>query len=185
MIDLRKALPDSLEVDGRAYRIDTCFRTWIRWIEQVQTDETAGLYIFTGEVPEGFGWIRAAMDFYESPTLTPRQGKETAARTLDYIEDGERIVAAFQQAYGIDLTDPDCKMHWHRFKALLGNLPESTQLSKVMGYRSWKRPKENDKGAYERGMDEMRRAYELPRKMTGRERHIIELQERAFGKLRP
>jgi len=53
---------------------------------------------------------------------------------LDYVTDGPAIVAAFQQAYGIDLTR--ARLHWWRFKALMSNLPEETQLVKIIGFRT-------------------------------------------------
>lgn len=46
------------------------------------------------------------------------------------------IYVSFVEAYGIDLTES--KMHWWKFKALFYNLPESTIMAKVMGYRAKK-----------------------------------------------
>ena len=51
-----------------------------------------------------------------------------------YVTDGPAIVAAFQQAYCIDLTR--ARLHWWRFKALMSNLPEETQLVKIIGFRT-------------------------------------------------
>ena len=58
----------------------------------------------------------------------------TEELALDYVTDGPAIVAAFQQAYGIDLTR--ARLHWWRFKALMSNLPEETQLVKIIGFRT-------------------------------------------------
>jgi hypothetical protein len=76
---------------------------------------------------------------------------------VDYIEDGEYIVASFIQAYGIDLTEIDY-MHWHKFKALFNSLPEDTQMAKIIGYRSYKK---SDKDAGTIYM-EQKRAWSLP-----------------------
>ena len=54
--------------------------------------------------------------------------------TYDFHCDAPYLVAAFQQAYGIDLTR--AKLHWWRFKALMSNLPEETQLVKIIGFRT-------------------------------------------------
>ena len=58
----------------------------------------------------------------------------TEELALDYVTDGPAIVAAFQQAYCIDLTR--ARLHWWRFKALMSNLPEETQLVKIIGFRT-------------------------------------------------
>ena len=52
---------------------------------------------------------------------------------FDYRCDAPYIVAAFQQAYGIDLTAD--KVHWWRFKALLHALPPETPLGKIVEIR--------------------------------------------------
>lgn len=43
-------------------------------------------------------------------------------------------MAAFQQAYGIDLTRE--KVHWFRFRALFAALPEDTLIAKIMSWRT-------------------------------------------------
>ena len=54
--------------------------------------------------------------------------------TYDFHCDAPYIVAAFQQAYGIDLTTT--KLHWWRFKALFAALPEDTRMFQIMSYRA-------------------------------------------------
>lgn len=53
---------------------------------------------------------------------------------FDYRCDAPYIVAAFQQAYGIDLTT--VPLHWFRFRALFAALPEDTLMAKIMSWRS-------------------------------------------------
>ena len=55
---------------------------------------------------------------------------------FDYIIDGPLIVAAFQAAYGLDLTDPATQIHWWRFQALMQGLPEGCQFSQVVAWRT-------------------------------------------------
>ena len=52
---------------------------------------------------------------------------------FDYQCDAGYIVAAFQQAYGIDLTWE--RVHWFRFRALFAALPEETLMAKIMSWR--------------------------------------------------
>lgn len=52
---------------------------------------------------------------------------------FDYRCDAPYIVAAFQQAYDIDLTT--ARLHWFRFRALFAALPEDTLMAKIMVWR--------------------------------------------------
>lgn len=52
---------------------------------------------------------------------------------FDLFADGERIVASFQAAYGIDLLHT--YLHWHQFQALLRQLPTDTVLMQVIRLR--------------------------------------------------
>lgn len=54
-------------------------------------------------------------------------------RAYDFVEDGPLIYAAFQQAYGIDLTKEE--LHWWKFRALFEGLPPECRISKIMEYR--------------------------------------------------
>lgn len=81
----------------------------------------------------------ALMDFISGPpvTETKKEGKaaEASPQVLDFEQDADLIVCAFQQAYGIgleELTD----MHWWRFLALLSGLPEETRLMQTIKIRT-------------------------------------------------
>lgn len=157
MIDLRLSeLPDTLEVDGIDYKIDTDFRTWIRFNEDFESG-VCPYYIFKRDIPEGSYEAEAAQFLY-NPNVTPRSTETPTERLLHYVLDGEYIVSSFQAVYGIDLTDPKLKMHWHRFKALLDGLPEDSKLGTIMGYRAWK--KSNLK--HETVMQRQKEAWKLP-----------------------
>ena len=87
-----------------------------------------------GEEVDAF---KALVEFYTAgpQEVADRPGSSrTEELALDYVTDGPAIVAAFQQAYGIDLTR--ARLHWWRFKALMSNLPEETQLVKIIGFRT-------------------------------------------------
>lgn len=160
MIDLRnKELPSRLVWGGNSAVIDTSFRTWIEFERRIYDDRMVWTGIFPNGIPKDDGWIQAAIDFWKSENLTPRMTRPPSnVRLIDLIEDGDHIVASFQQAYGIDLTIED--MHWHRFKALLGGLPDSTKMAKIMGYRDY-----NERDAHRKYEDiqrEQRAAWALP-----------------------
>lgn len=140
MIDLRnKELPHSIECDGKEYEIDTDFRKWIEFERSLREERILILSIFKGDMPEGFGWLDAALEFLQSPNSTPNYPESSERdRAFDFVEDGAYIVAAFMQCYGIDLTNTEY-MHWHLFKALFDGLSEDTKMSRIINYRTWEK----------------------------------------------
>lgn len=183
MIDLRNnGLPDCLEVGGELFDIDTGFRTWLAVGDmlgkrKVPWLDIAELVFKEPVVPVGTEWTRAVLDFYESRNATPRDSGGASVRVADYVLDGDYIVAAYQQAYGIDLTDPALEMHWHRFLALFRGLPDDTTMSRIMGYRSWKPSKKK----HEDVMRELKSKWALPERgedaeaAEERKRRVLEL----------
>lgn len=142
MIDLtRQSLPHGLLVGDDVYELDTSFRTWIKFERLLTQEGMAWPGIFACEPPQGPEWVSAAVEFLQSKNECPHGEPRRGARALDLVADGDYITAAFQQAYGIDLTTGD--MHWHRFKALLNGLPDGTVLSKIIGYRTYETPPKN------------------------------------------
>lgn len=146
MIDLRfKDLPSHIECDGILFEVNTDFRVWIEFERAIREDKGAWKGIFANDIPQSDNWVEAAIEFLQSKNATPRPGQGHGERILDYILDGDYIVAAFQQAYGIDLTSIEY-MHWHRFNALMNGLPKETKLAEILGYRGWedskKKPEE-------------------------------------------
>lgn len=164
MIDLtRDTLPSAILVGDEVFPVSTSFRVWITF---GQVLEKEGLFwggVFADEVPDG-DWFDAAMEFYLSENATPKKRSGQTAKAIDLVLDGDYITAAFQQAYGIDLTQGD--MHWHRFKALLNGLPESTVLSRIMGYRTFERKKVDR----EAEMMRLREEWALPDEVSERQR---------------
>lgn len=178
MIDLRFGeLPQSLIVDGEDVPIKTDFRTWLGVQEIAKREKFLPFDIFPdGEPPEG-DWVPAALEFMASKNECPHGSATfTQVDTLDPIIDGDYIAAAFQQAYGIDLTDPQLDMHWHRFLALLRGIPEDTKLAEIMGYRAW--TESDSKMKYETRAKKLRDAWALPRREN---KAAQSLQQAWFG----
>lgn len=111
---------------------------------------------------------QGVIDFYlageqgAEPAAKPASGPDTGP-AFDYRCDAPYIVAAFQQAYGIDLTRE--KLHWFRFRALFAALPEDTLMAKIMGWRS------ADLADYEGSMREhyaaLKERFALPASLRG------------------
>ena len=112
--------------------------------------------------------FKALVEFY---TAGPQ---EVADRPGSSLTDGSAIVAAFQQAYGIDLTR--ARLHWWRFKALMSNLPEETQLAKIIGFRT--ADPAQFQGAERERRAELKERFALPAALRKGGGRIVTLQDR-------
>lgn len=181
-IDLRKSeLPHEIWCGNtEGYReVKTDFRTWIAFDYGLHKG-TALFCIFPDGTnpPAGNDWIVSAQEFLTSPVECPHGQTNSSDRIIDIVVDGDYIVAAFQQAYGIDLTDPKTELHWQRFIALLRGIPDSTMLGHIMQWRAW----HEDKRSFETRMKDLRRSWLL---LATQDKQILSWQEQAFGKIRP
>ena len=92
---------------------------------------------------------------------------------FDYQCDAGYIVAAFQQAYGIDLTRE--KVHWFRFRALFAALPEETLMAKIMSWRTM------DLSEYEGSMRDryadLQERFALPAELRGGAARVVSVEE--------
>jgi len=141
-------LPDSIEYKGKSYPVKTDFKVWLKF-HQIITDkhkssaEKSALCILCcfdrvrcKKLPDTcFDALYALLTFF-SGDAAPDKGKKSVKRekVFDFTEDAGYIYSAFFQEYGIDLSK--CSMHWYRFLALLNSLSESTQLRKIIAWRS-------------------------------------------------
>lgn len=174
-------LTDALPTVWHGRRIDPDFRHMVRLSAayshgEVEADPEAFArqlcqQFYTGiHIPRVFVELwQGVIDFY----LAGEQAAEPAAAkpvsrpdtgpAFDYRCDAPYIVAAFQQAYGIDLTTE--KMHWFRFRALFAALPEDTLMAKIIGWRS------ADLADYEGSMREhyaaLKERFALPASLRG------------------
>lgn len=121
--------------------------------------------------------FKALVEFYTAgpQEVSDRPGSSpTEELALDYVTDGPAIVAAFQQAYGIDLTR--ARLHWWRFKALMSNLPEETQLAKIIGFRT--ADLTQFQGAERERRAELKERFALPAALQKGGGRIVTLQDR-------
>lgn len=170
------ALQTALVVGGVELPVDTSFRAWLRFGRVARELGACDPRVLLCEPVEG--WQEAAASFYADRQELPRAAGEGARdRTFDPDADAPLVVAAFAQAYGIDLTDPGTDMHWHLFMALLRGVPQETQLSRVMGYRAWA-PGRRSPEAVAR---ELRDVWALPSLTDAEARRAVEYQSEWFG----
>lgn len=137
MVDLEQPrLPSQIMVGDGWAAVETGFRTWLRFGRALTDAHVWWPGIFPGPEPEG-DWHEGALEFWRSPVACPHGAAQGGARTIDLSMDGDYVVGSFQQAYGIDLTDPALDMHWHRFLALLRSLPEDSMVARIGSWRAW------------------------------------------------
>lgn len=81
--------------------------------------------------------------------LLDLEGKEHDGPPLMHLtQDAPLIRAAFQQAYGIDLTS--CDLPWATFRDLLAGLPGDTRFGEIVAIRARPVPEPNKHNARER-----------------------------------
>lgn len=172
---LTDALPQSVKIGDKEYRIKTDYRDWIKFYQTAFSGNSDGaqlakiicsIYI---DVPRNLsGALKAMLDFY---TIEKKgAGTDDASNRLkvfDFDCDSWLIYAAFLQQYRIDLTE--VKMHWWTFKTLLDNLSEDTLFVKVMQFRCKDISKIKDKEMRQYYL-QMKRRYALPDNRTEKEK---------------
>jgi len=150
---LSEKLPDTVIVGGVEVGIDTDFRTSILFEELLNDPELTNLQKVMQAVEMYYGaqairWedrneaIEKILWFYngESKRQQSKAGGEEdeeveAADALYSFEyDADKILAAFQHDYGIDLQSIGY-LHWWKFKALFKGLSEENEIVKIIGYR--------------------------------------------------
>lgn len=142
-------LPETVDIDGIEYRINSDFRISILFELLMQDDELGkrqklvqGLQLYYPEIPHN---VTMAVDkmiwFYRCGKETGSgghgSGSGRAKQIYSFEHDDDYIYAAFLEQYGIDLQDIK-ELHWWKFRALFRGLSEDTEFVKIMGYRSVK-----------------------------------------------
>lgn len=131
---LYESLPDSVTVNGKRIKLDLDFRNVLRMMDILQNED------LTSEARE---WLalkcicrhprKGMLEAVKNLLFVPNEHK-AKERVMDFVQDADLIRAAFEQAYGIDLTKD--RIHWFRFSYLLAGIPDGTRLNDVMSIRS-------------------------------------------------
>ena len=174
-------LTDALPTVWHGRRIDPDFRHMVRLSAayshgEVEADPEAFArqlcqQFYTGiYIPRVFVELwQGVIDFYlageqaAEPAAAKPASRPDTGPAFDYRCDAPYIVAAFQQAYGIDLATE--KLHWFRFRALFAALPEDTLMAKIINWRTL------DLADYEGSMREhyaaLKERFALPPELRG------------------
>lgn len=139
-------LPDTVNIGGREYPIDTDFRAGIEFELAVQQGkETLGDLLrpwfgAVGYPQDVVGAVDAAIWFYRCGASEdkPKEERGTQAsmsrQGYCFDMDADAILSSFWNAYHIDLTMSS--MHWWVFRALLSGLPEESEFKKRVYIRT-------------------------------------------------
>ena len=149
-ISLYDRYPDSVEYDGEEYRLDLSWDNVLRSIdvfsdpeisEEIQV-ETALDNLIVDRHPVSGKLLGAIF------TLIFPKSQKDSEPVIDFQQDADLILAAFRQAYGIDLKKSG--MHWCEFSALLKGIPRNTRLAEIIDIRQRPIPKPTKYNAEER-----------------------------------
>jgi len=162
-MDLAYPLDDTVEIDGKKYKLDLSFDNVLRLIDMLNDKELddvtqieTGLYMLLGveldypieKKAEIFQKIfretigkeaeeNIPVDIEGNPLpVDPEEQK----RVYSIKQDAEYIYASFYQDYGIDLFEMQGKLHWEKFKALLVGLRPDTKFKEVIEIRTMELP---------------------------------------------
>ena len=146
---LYDALPDTVTVDGKAYRIYTDYRDWLRFYDMQEDDGLSKReklllmlewYIDKPPLSCLEEALEALIGFATRSEEQPEQrqehsGRKTTDRVLSWQYDAAYVYAAFLSVYHMDLQQVE-QMHWHLFLGLFDALPDEAPIKQRMGYRS-------------------------------------------------
>lgn len=163
-----RPLPYDINYNGRLYRLTPAFDNVLTMFKDIEgipdhrVPEIMGHYLLRKPSSDA-GLLQAVTEM-----LFPQDGRKHK-KSMDFIQDGQLIYAAFMQAYGIDLNDQRGKLHWWKFTALLRGLPSNTRLMEVVQIRTKPMPAPTKHNAEERAQLARLKA-EFALKLTAEER---------------
>ncbi len=149
---LTERLPDSINVQGVEYPIQTDFRTILRYSAQMDAIEEDNLteiiscmkIVIYRDFPDDISSAISALNWFIKCGREEKRNRPSnkllgvnSNQPFDFFIDGELIWSAFRRndVYGIDLLEVP-HLHWWKFIAMLDDLPEDTRLHRIMDYRT-------------------------------------------------
>ncbi len=136
--------PDTVEVDGRSYEINTDFRTGVKFelaLLDGDTDVMRLMQLWYPHLPSDINAaVDAALQFYRLGQLPSDEAAGEASglrrqeRAYDFEQDADVMLSSFWQAYGINLTT--AQLHWWTFRRLMFGLPEDSGFMRRVHYRT-------------------------------------------------
>ena len=151
---LYEPFPDSIEADGKEYKILTDFREWLGFIDMmadksISSEERAylcGMWFDHEQDRITAGMIAGLIGFLRADALDPEPQEPDADEAdaepelpkppvLDFRIDAKYIIADFRRFYAIDLLRIEY-LHWWEFLSLLRALPDDSMTMRRVSLRS-------------------------------------------------
>ena len=140
---LTDALPNTIVIDGRKYKINTDFRAGIQFETMIMTNQWDVEKIFHlyygNEIPEDMKAAFKAIELFyccgkQREKTAKSEAKKDYKQAYSFDMDAEVIVADFWRFYNIDLTQEG--LHWWVFRALLDGLPADSNFRERVYFRT-------------------------------------------------
>ncbi len=178
------SVPDSLNINGTEYKINTDFRVWIKFemlLSYDSADANKTLFeikrlIFKDKIPPAHldeETTEQILWFYRCGK-EPRKTSEKSKDIFSYEYDDGYICSAYMEQYHIDLNGKN--LHWWKFHAYMLSLSDDTEFVKIMGYRAIEinsKMSSEQRNFYQK----MKKHFQLPVKKEVQQRNN-ELEER-------
>lgn len=140
---IEKALPDTIKVDGSAFKINPDFRNILRILRMLSDDSIMeaqrpmllAKWFYSGDPPPDP--VEPFSNFLAERVDGGGHGKSQQTeppRRFDFEFDAEEIYTSFLEQYGINLLRTEY-LHWHEFMALLAGLGENTAFQRKIHVR--------------------------------------------------
>lgn len=139
-MELTNSFPNQIKIGGKLYKINTDFRPCLKimqafedsrllWFEQ----RAIVCALLFDDIPDNLeSAYNAAVRFLDCgrpPT------ERTGNRVYSFVRDADFIYSAFLQTYGVDLRDPDTRLHWWKFCAMFSDLSNDTTFETIRMFR--------------------------------------------------
>lgn len=137
---LSAPLPESVEILGGKYGINTDFRRWIDFEEMMRISPPVKRYAeilkkyYISLPPEFSEAVYALCKFYAGGVMPLVNAGDSGKRLYSYKQDADLIYCAFYAQYHVDLEKEN--IHWWKFLALFRGLDENCKFMQIVRLRS-------------------------------------------------
>lgn len=181
-MDLAYPLTETVEIDGKTYKLDLSFDNVLRLIDMLNDKELSditqietGLLMLLG-VELDYPIDKKEEIFYqifyetigkkvEENIPVDIEGNPMPAKKEEKVysikQDAPYIYASFYQDYGIDLYEMQGKLHWEKFKALLEGLRPDTKFKEIVNIRTMELPTGKGTEKQRKHIRELKEIYKL------------------------
>lgn len=137
-----RKLPESVEIDGKIYPVDSDFRFGVAIETEILSEEKPDVFslltaFYKGNIPLNVEEaVNRMVDFFRlsEDGIQPQENGKKGGRIYDYEMDADVILASFLTSYGIDLSV--ASLHWWTFRRLMLNLPHDTPFKERVKFRT-------------------------------------------------